>query len=81
MGGPTANMYGYECKKKLHSGSCDDRRCLAPEMCPVLKPDHSPYNQLLLELRKIKGVKKVFVGSGIRYDLVAADQNAVSEIH
>jgi uncharacterized radical SAM protein YgiQ len=73
VGGPTANMFGYECKKKLKSGSCEDRRCLSPEICPVLKADHSAYKNLLVELRKIKKVKKIFVGSGIRYDLLATD--------
>jgi len=73
VGGPTANMFGYECKKKLKSGSCEDRRCLFPEICPALKADHSPYTNLLVELRKLNGIKKIFVGSGIRYDLLASD--------
>jgi len=66
-------MFGYECKKKLKSGSCEDRRCLFPEICPALKADHSPYTNLLVELRKLNGIKKIFVGSGIRYDLLASD--------
>ena len=43
------------------------------QICPVLKADHSPYEQLLVELRNIKGINKVFVGSGLRYDLLASD--------
>ena len=74
IGGPTANMYGFECQKKLKSGVCDDKRCLAPEICPALKIDHGPQRRLLQKLRKINGVKKIFVGSGVRYDLVLADE-------
>jgi len=74
VSGPTANMYGYECPKKLKDGSCQDRRCLTPERCPVLKIDHSRQLDLLRRLRRIEGVKKVFVASGIRYDMVLADQ-------
>jgi uncharacterized radical SAM protein YgiQ len=75
VGGPTANMYGYECKKKLTSGACQDKRCLYPALCPALKVDHRPQTELLRQLRNLKGVKKVFVASGIRYDLVLADQD------
>ncbi|OQY07795.1 MAG: YgiQ family radical SAM protein [Desulfobacteraceae bacterium 4572_123] len=73
-GGPTANMYGYECTKKLKDGPCPDRRCLFPEICPVLKIDHGRQLALLREIRSIKGVKKVFVASGLRYDLLLADK-------
>ncbi|TYT75651.1 YgiQ family radical SAM protein [Desulfobotulus mexicanus] len=75
-GGPTANMYGFECRKKLEKGSCTDRRCLFPEVCPSLKPDHSLQKKLLKELRSLKGVRKVFVASGVRYDLLLADKKA-----
>jgi len=74
VGGPTANMYGYECDKKIAHGSCPAKRCLSPELCPVLKVDHSRQLALLRQLRKVGGVKKVFVASGIRYDLLLADQ-------
>ncbi len=74
VGGPTANMYGFECKKKTARGSCDDKRCLFPEICPQLPIDHSKQITLLKRLRRIKGVKKVFVASGIRHDLVLADR-------
>lgn len=74
VGGPTANMYGFECKKKLSSGACDDRRCVYPTVCPALKPDHQAQIELLRRMRRIPGVKKVFVASGIRYDLILADQ-------
>lgn len=73
VGGPTANMYGFECMKKLHSGVCEDKRCLYPAICPALKPDHAPQVEILRRLRRIPGVRKVFVASGIRYDLLMAD--------
>jgi uncharacterized radical SAM protein YgiQ len=73
MGGPTANMYGFECRKKLNKGVCHDKRCLFPETCHVLKPDHLPQVKLLKAVRDIPGIKKVFVASGIRYDLIQAD--------
>jgi len=73
VGGPTANMYGFECKKKLKSGACDDKRCIYPEVCSALKPDHQSQVELLRRLGRIPGVKKVFVASGIRYDMIEAD--------
>ncbi len=73
LGGPTANMYGYECEKKLKHGSCPSKRCLYPTICPVLKVNHLPQLELLKKVRRLNGVKKVFVASGIRYDLVLAD--------
>lgn len=74
LGGPTANMYAIECAKKFHNGACVDKRCLFPDICPVLKIDHSAQIDLLSKIRKIPGIKKIFVGSGIRYDMVLADK-------
>ncbi len=73
-GGPTANMYGFECARKIVKGACADKSCLFPAVCPGLKPDHGPLIRLLRKLRAVKGVKHVFSASGIRYDLVLADQ-------
>lgn len=75
VGGPTANMYGFECAKKLKSGSCPKKRCLYPEICSQMKVDHADQITLLKQLRQIKGVRKVFVASGIRYDMLLGDQN------
>lgn len=72
-GGPTANMYGIECSKKLKSGACKDKRCMYPNTCGVMKPSHQKQLRLLKKLRNIDGVKKVFVASGIRYDLILSD--------
>lgn len=79
VGGPTANMYGYECDKKLARGSCRKKRCLTPEICPLMKVDHSPQLDLLRKIRRIPGVKKVFVASGIRTDLLLADHTSGQE--
>jgi uncharacterized radical SAM protein YgiQ len=72
-GGPTANMYGYECDKKLKKGACQTKNCVFPHVCPSLKPDHGKLIRLLQKLRKTPGVRHVFSASGIRYDLVFAD--------
>lgn len=79
VGGPTANMYGFECPLKLKEGACTDKRCIYPIVCKALKPDHQQQTELLRRLRQIPGVKKVFVGSGIRYDLVLADKTHGNE--
>jgi uncharacterized radical SAM protein YgiQ len=73
VGGPTANMYDYECDKKLRSGVCEEKRCVSPDTCKALKPTHKPNIDLLEEMEKIPGIKKIFIASGIRYDLVTDD--------
>ena len=78
VGGPTANMYGFECAKKLKSGACPDKRCLYPQICPSLKTTHQPQLELLRKLRELPGVKKVFVASGIRYDMISDDNQCGS---
>lgn len=74
VGGPTANMYGFECKKKITSGACKDKRCLFPDICPSLRPDHRKLIQLLRKIKKVNGIKNVFIASGPRYDLVLSDR-------
>lgn len=76
VGGPTANMYQMECSKKLELGACKDRRCLYPEVCPSLKPNHLKQIDLLKKLRSINKIKKIFVASGIRYDLIIGDHQS-----
>ena len=73
VGGPTAEFRRPACKKQLTLGACKDRHCLYPTVCPNLDTDHTDYLELLRELRSLPGVKKVFVRSGIRYDVVLAD--------
>lgn len=74
VGGPTANMYGFECSRKLKLGSCPDKRCLFPRICPSLKVNHQAQIRLLKKLRKHPAIRKVFVASGVRYDLLLADR-------
>ena len=73
IGGPTANMYGIECASKIKVGKCSNKRCLFPAVCPSLKVDHSRQIELLKRIGKVNGLKKVFVASGIRYDMVMED--------
>ena len=74
LSGPTSNMYGFECPVKLKQGACQDKSCLSPEICPVLPIDHQRQTNLLRKIRTLKGIKKVFVGSGMRYDMLLSDQ-------
>ncbi len=76
VGGPTANMYGLVCPR-WKQGACPDRLCSAD--CPTLEKDHSLQVELLRRLRAIPGVRRVFVGSGIRHDLVMADRSGYLE--
>ena len=73
VGGPTANFRHPSCESQLKRGLCNDKRCLSPDVCPAIKPDHSDYLQLLRELRKLPRVKKVFIRSGIRFDYLIKD--------
>ncbi len=75
VGGPTANFRRSACEKMETKGACLDRRCLSPEPCPSLEPDHGEYLRLLRELRNLPGVKKVFVRSGVRYDYAMLDKS------
>ena len=75
VGGPTANFRKPSCKKQLKHGVCPNRQCLFPTPCKNLEVDHKEYISLLRKLRSLKGVKKVFIRSGIRFDYVLADNN------
>ncbi|MBQ9994621.1 MAG: YgiQ family radical SAM protein, partial [Clostridia bacterium] len=75
VGGPTANFRHPSCEKQLESGLCKGRRCLAPKPCPNMTVDHSEYLELLRKMREIKGVKKVFIRSGIRFDYLMLDKD------
>lgn len=76
IGGPTANFRTGPCKAVTEGkkGVCTNRRCLTPEPCKNLIIDHSEYIELLQRASAVKGVKKVFVRSGIRHDYVIADK-------
>ncbi|MBQ2284943.1 MAG: YgiQ family radical SAM protein, partial [Clostridia bacterium] len=75
VGGPTANFRAPSCKAQLTRGVCKYKQCLFPNPCKNLEVDHSDYLTLLRKLRKIKGIKRVFIRSGIRYDYLVYDKN------
>ena len=75
VGGPTANFRHVSCEKQLESGLCKGKKCLAPKVCPNLVADHTEYLEMLRKIREIKGVKKVFIRSGIRFDYLLEDKN------
>lgn len=75
VGGPTANFRHPSCKKQMEHGVCTNRQCLFPTPCKNLNADHREYVEILRDLRKIPGVKKVFIRSGIRFDYLLAEKD------
>ncbi len=75
VGGPSANFRHPSCEKQLTKGLCAERKCLAPTPCPALKVDHQEYLEILRRMRKIPGVKRVFVRSGLRYDYMMLEKD------
>lgn len=73
VGGPTANLYGMKIKNMKICQSCKKKSCIYPDICYNLDTDHSEYIDLLKRIRSLDKVKKVFIRSGIRHDLVLAD--------
>ena len=73
LSGPTANMYGFECALKERRGACPEKSCIYPQVCPLLGLTHEHQLALLKALRQVPGVRKVFISSGIRHDMVMAD--------
>ncbi len=77
IGGPTANFLEPACEKQLKSGLCKNRQCLFPTPCPNVRVTHEKYLAMLRRVRKLPGVKKVFIRSGIRYDYLGKEKNDV----
>jgi uncharacterized radical SAM protein YgiQ len=75
VGGPTANMYGFACSRKKAPFACRDRACLSPEPCTNLRMAHRLQIDLLRKLHQLPGIRHIFVASGIRHDMVMADEN------
>ena len=75
VGGPTANFRYPSCDKQKECGVCPGKKCLAPTPCKNLKVDHTEYMHMLSEIEKIKGIKKVFIRSGIRFDYLMYDED------
>jgi uncharacterized radical SAM protein YgiQ len=80
LGGPTANMYRMACKSESIEKACRKLSCVFPGICENLNTDHSALIQLYRKARSIKGVKKILVGSGLRYDLAVTSPEYVKEL-
>lgn len=80
LGGPTANMYRIACKSEQIEKSCRKLSCVYPGICENLQTDHSALIQLYRKARAIKGVKKILIGSGVRYDLAVKSPEYVKEL-
>jgi uncharacterized radical SAM protein YgiQ len=80
VGGPTANMYQMACKSDAIEKACRRLSCVHPGVCENLVTDHGPLVSLLRRVRKEKGVRKVFIASGVRYDLAERSQEFVDEL-
>lgn len=76
IGGPTANFRHKACKVQENVGVCKNKQCLSPKPCKNLIVDHKEYLNLLRQVRKLPGIKKVFIRSGIRYDYLSYDKNS-----
>ncbi len=79
VGGPTANMYGIGCGAKMKESCSPNKRCLFPKVCSGFPINHGKQISLLQELRRIPGIRKVFVASGIRHDMILADRKKGAE--
>jgi len=80
LGGPTANMYRLACKSKEIESACRKPSCVYPGICPNLNTDHSPLIKLYQRARTLPGIKKVLIGSGVRYDLAVESPAYVKEL-
>jgi uncharacterized radical SAM protein YgiQ len=80
LGGPTANMYRLACKSREIEAACRKPSCVFPSICPNLGTDHSPLIRLYRRARALPGVKKILIGSGVRYDLAVESPEYVKEL-
>ena len=80
LGGPTANMYRLACKDPEIEKNCRKPSCVYPGVCENLHTDHAPLTQLYRKARQIKGIKKILIGSGLRYDLAVLNPEYVKEL-
>ncbi|MBI3544289.1 MAG: YgiQ family radical SAM protein, partial [Deltaproteobacteria bacterium] len=76
IGGPTANMYELRCKSVDIQSKCRKLSCVHPGICPHLHTDHTPQVELLAKARKLPGIKRIRVSSGLRYDIALADKKS-----
>lgn len=80
LGGPTANMYRLACKSREIEAACRKPSCVYPGICQNLNTDHSPLVSLYKRARKLPGIKKILIGSGVRYDLAVESPEYVEEL-
>ncbi|MFT6143261.1 MAG: putative radical SAM protein YgiQ [bacterium] len=80
LGGPTANMFHMACNDEAANKVCRRVSCLHPIRCKYYGTDHKPYLELLRAARTTPGIRKVYVNSGIRYDLASLDDEFVEEL-
>jgi uncharacterized radical SAM protein YgiQ len=80
LGGPTANMYRLACKSREIESACRRPSCVFPGICPNLNTDHTPLIKLYRRARTLPGIRKVLIGSGVRYDLAVESPEYVKEL-
>ena len=80
LGGPTANMWRIGCKSKEIESACRKPSCVYPGICPNLNTDHGPLIKMYRRARALRGVKKILIGSGLRYDLAVQSPEYVKEL-
>jgi len=80
LGGPTANMYRIGCKSPEIEAACRKPSCVYPGICSNLNTDHSSLIQMYRRARSLKGIKKILIGSGLRYDLAVQSPEYVKEL-
>jgi len=80
LGGPTANMYRLACKDPEIEAACRKPSCVYPGICPNLNTDHTPLIKLYRRARALPGIKKIFIASGLRYDLAVESPEYVKEL-
>ncbi|MCX5742460.1 MAG: YgiQ family radical SAM protein [Proteobacteria bacterium] len=80
LGGPTANMYRLACKSRTIEAACRKPSCVYPDICDNLGTDHAPLVSLYRKARAIKGVKRIFIASGVRYDLAVRSPEWIKEL-
>lgn len=80
LGGPTANMYRLGCKSPEIESACRKPSCVYPGICPNLGTNHDPLIKIYRRARALKGIKKILIGSGLRYDLAVQSPEYVKEL-
>ena len=79
LGGPTANMWRLKCKDPKIESSCRRLSCVYPGICKNMDTNHEPLIQLYRKARKLKGIKRIFIASGLRYDLAVRSKTYIQQ--